>query len=90
MKNARLRRVVEKSGVENLAQIYTKVKYTPETHQKFSNQVLNYSETGFSELILAQPIAQGFLAALNQTVSNVPLRLAWVSNHLKSIYPSQP
>jgi hypothetical protein len=37
-----LRQMVEESGVENLAQLYTRVKYTRETHQEFSKSVLNY------------------------------------------------
>jgi nitroreductase len=42
MKIPWLRQMVEESGVENLAQIYTKVKYTRESHQKFSETVLDY------------------------------------------------
>lgn len=38
----RLRRMVEESGVENLAQLYTVVKYTREEHQDFSKIVLGY------------------------------------------------
>jgi nitroreductase len=38
----RLRRMVEESGVENLAQLYTVVKYTRKEHQEFSKKVLNY------------------------------------------------
>jgi hypothetical protein len=37
-----LRAMVEEAGVENLAQIYTKVKYSRESHQAFSQQVLDY------------------------------------------------
>jgi nitroreductase len=37
-----LRQMVENSGVENLAQIYTRVKYTRESHQEFSQTVLDY------------------------------------------------
>jgi nitroreductase len=37
-----LRRRIEGSGVENLAQIYTVLKYTRESHQAFSQTVLNY------------------------------------------------
>jgi hypothetical protein len=42
MGSARLRRLVEESGVENLAQLYTTVKYTRESHQGYSNTILNY------------------------------------------------
>ncbi|MFQ5436014.1 MAG: hypothetical protein ACE5FD_14160, partial [Anaerolineae bacterium] len=38
----RLRQMIEPSGVENLAQIYTKLKYTRESHQQFAQKVLNY------------------------------------------------
>ncbi len=38
----RLRRMIEESGVENLAQVYTAVKYTRDSHQEFSQTVLNY------------------------------------------------
>ncbi len=38
----RLRQMVEESGVKNLAQIYTVVKYTQESHQMFSQKVLAY------------------------------------------------
>ncbi len=38
----RLREMIEASGVENLAQVYTAVKYTRESHQEFSQSVLNY------------------------------------------------
>ena len=38
----RLRRLIEESGVENLAQIYTVVKYTRQSHQEFSRKVLQY------------------------------------------------
>jgi nitroreductase len=37
-----LREMVEESGVENLAQLYTSVKYDQESHQDFSKTVLNY------------------------------------------------
>jgi nitroreductase len=42
MNIARLRRLVEESGVENLAQLYTTVKYTRESHQGYSKTVLDY------------------------------------------------
>ena len=38
----RLRRLVEESGVENLAQLYTVVKYTRDQHEQFSKKVLDY------------------------------------------------
>jgi nitroreductase len=37
-----LRARIEGSGVENLAQIYTQLKYTRESHQEFSQTVLDY------------------------------------------------
>ncbi|MCB9419440.1 MAG: nitroreductase family protein [Ardenticatenaceae bacterium] len=37
-----LRQLIEESGVENLAQVYTAVKYTRQSHQEFSRTVLNY------------------------------------------------
>jgi nitroreductase len=37
-----LRQMIEESGVENLAQVYTIVKYTRESHQEFSQKVLDY------------------------------------------------
>ena len=43
-----LRQMVEAAGVENLAQLYTVVKYTRESHQEFSRTVLAYlAEQGF-------------------------------------------
>jgi hypothetical protein len=45
MRNAWLREMVEEKGVENLAQIYTVVKYTREKHQRYSRNVLEYLET---------------------------------------------
>jgi len=41
----RLRKMIESSDVENLAQIYTKLKYTRESHQQFSQTVLKYLES---------------------------------------------
>jgi nitroreductase len=38
----RLRRMVQEAGVENLAQIYTVVKYTREKHERFSKTVLDF------------------------------------------------
>lgn len=37
-----LKQMIEESGVENLAQVYTKLKYTKESHIEFSQTVLNY------------------------------------------------
>lgn len=37
-----LKQMIDESGVENLAQIYTKLKYTKESHVDFSNSVLDY------------------------------------------------
>ena len=37
-----LRARIEESGVENLAQIYTVLKYTKESHREFAQTVLNY------------------------------------------------
>jgi nitroreductase len=43
-----LRRAVEAAGAENLAQIYTKVKYTRESHQEYSETVMScLREHGF-------------------------------------------
>jgi hypothetical protein len=42
MSYPRLRARIEASGVENLAQIYTRLKYTRESHQAFSKTVLDY------------------------------------------------
>lgn len=42
MSYPRLRRLVEESGVKNLAQVYSAVKYTRESHQAFSQRVLAY------------------------------------------------
>ncbi len=39
-----LKTMIEQSDVENLAQIYTKLKYTKESHIEFSQTVLNYLE----------------------------------------------
>lgn len=44
MGNEALRQMVEEAGVENLAQIYTVVKYTRESHRDFSRAVLDYLE----------------------------------------------
>ena len=42
MSYPRLRRKVEESGVKNLAQLYTTVKYPRESHQAYSTRILNY------------------------------------------------
>ncbi len=42
MSYARLRQMVQESGAENLAQIYTAVKYTRETHEQYSKTVFEY------------------------------------------------
>lgn len=44
MSYPRLRRMIIDSGVENLAQVYTEVKYSQESHQSFSKRILNYLE----------------------------------------------
>jgi nitroreductase len=51
-----LRILIEASGVQNLAQIYTVVKYTRESHQSFSETVMSYLRR------------QGFLTEHNQPV----------------------
>lgn len=43
-----LKQMIDESGVENLAQVYTKLKYTKDSHVEFSQTVLNYlSKQGF-------------------------------------------
>jgi len=37
-----LRQLIEESGVENLAQVYTILKYTRESHRDFSRNLLDY------------------------------------------------
>ncbi len=44
MKSKWLREQVEEKGVENLAQLYTEVKYTRTSHQEFSRKLLTYLE----------------------------------------------
>lgn len=44
MSNPKLRRLIEESGVENLAQVYTVVKYTPEGQAEYSQRLLGYLE----------------------------------------------
>ena len=46
--NPELRKMIDESNVENLAQVYTKLKYTKESHIKYSNDVLEcLKEQGF-------------------------------------------
>lgn len=48
MANPALRKMVEEKGVKNLAQIYTKLKYTRESHIAYSKQVMDcLSAQGF-------------------------------------------
>jgi hypothetical protein len=42
MSYPRLRKMIVNSGVENLAQIYTEVKYSRQSHQAFSRNALDY------------------------------------------------
>ena len=42
MSYPRLRKLIEEAGVENLAQIYSVVKYTRESHQRYSKMILEY------------------------------------------------
>jgi len=42
MEVPKLRAMVEEAGVENLAQLYTTVKYTRESHREFSRRILRY------------------------------------------------
>ena len=42
MQSSRLRNLAEEYGVKNLAQLYTIVKYTKESHQNYSIKILNY------------------------------------------------
>ena len=44
MSYPRLRKLIIDSGVENLAQVYTEVKYSRRSYQEFSRKVLNYLE----------------------------------------------
>lgn len=41
----RLRKIIEESGVENLAQVYSVVKYAREPHQAFSKKILAYLQS---------------------------------------------
>jgi nitroreductase len=48
MEIPKLRKMVEDASVENLAQLYTTVKYTRESHEEFSRSLLSYlREQGF-------------------------------------------
>ena len=38
----RLKEMIEKVGAKNLAQVYTKAKYTKESHEKYSSDLLGY------------------------------------------------
>ena len=42
MQSNRLRELAQEHGVENLAQLYTIVKYTKSSHQEYSNKLLEY------------------------------------------------
>jgi nitroreductase len=42
MSSPRLRAAISESGVVNLAQVYTAIKYTPENHERFSASLLAY------------------------------------------------
>lgn len=42
MSYPRLRKLITDSGVENLAQVYTEVKYSRRSHQEFSRNVIRY------------------------------------------------
>ncbi len=44
MSAPRLRKLIEESNVQNLAQVYSEVKYTRESHQKISRSILAYLE----------------------------------------------
>ena len=41
---SRLRKMIEESSVENLAQVYTKIKYTKESHVEYSRSLMHYLE----------------------------------------------
>ena len=48
MSHPEIRKMIDESGVKNLAQVYTKVKYTKESHIKYSMDVLAcLKEQGF-------------------------------------------
>ncbi|UFT98437.1 nitroreductase family protein [Radiobacillus kanasensis] len=42
MANPELKEMIERLGLKNLAEVYTIAKYTKESHQEFSQTVLNY------------------------------------------------
>lgn len=42
MKIARLKKMVEENKVENLAQIYSQIKYTKQSHREYSQTILEY------------------------------------------------
>jgi nitroreductase len=42
MQSKRLKELAQKHSVENLAQLYTVVKYTKSSHQEYSNKLLDY------------------------------------------------
>lgn len=42
MSYPRLRKLIIDSGVDNLAKVYTEVKYSRQSHREFSRRVLNY------------------------------------------------
>ncbi|MCJ7734873.1 MAG: nitroreductase family protein [Anaerolineales bacterium] len=42
MQSKRLKSQAEKNGIQNLAQLYTEVKYTRESHQQYSVKILEY------------------------------------------------
>jgi nitroreductase len=44
LENPELRGLVQSSGARNLAQVYTRVKYSRESHLKYSKTVLSYLE----------------------------------------------
>lgn len=45
LNDPKLKQAIEESGVENLAQVYTTLKYTRESHQMYSETVLKCLET---------------------------------------------
>lgn len=51
LESPELRRKIEEGGVENLAQVYTKLKYTRESHDEYSRSVTSrLAESGFLEI----------------------------------------
>lgn len=59
-----LKKMIDESGVENLAQVYTKLKYTKESHEQYSRTVLNcLRQKGFlSNLIPDEVISKQILS----------------------------